>query len=303
MKKNLLYQFDRLLKPFIPNFNVRAILYLTVLFAIVVYIQIWRISSPPTSQKPTEENSETVIADESYWESKEYKEKIAQQTVNSFTTELERWLNDQDQEFAKRKFEDILYLNGGLSPMTGGDLSVVVPESFNYLENHAKARYQYAKTKGFLNDSATLVKHGNIVCDINEKTEQVSELELYEWRYVSMTKLAEFMKTKPDWKMQVGDKIFDVSDPSIEDKDILKLRNAQTQPAGLFSFLIFHNTKTNRIMLADSTILDKNGVDEKLTLSRISTRWNKQPKVYYEAGFEGCREINKVPKIEYGHSD
>ncbi len=302
-KRNLLYRFDRLIKIFIPNFNVRAIVYLSVLFAVALYIQVWRISSPSPVIKPAEEKQETVIADQAYWDSPEYKQKLKNQTVDSFAKDLERWLNRKDQEFSKRKFEDMLFINGGLTTMTGGDLTVVVPESFNYLENHARARYQYARDKGFLNDAPLLVRLGKLVCDIDSKTEQVTDVELYDWRYASMPKLAAFMKTKPDWKVQVGNRIFDVSDPRIEDKEILKLRSPQTQPVGLFSFLLLRNAKDNRIVVADSTMLERNGIDATLTLTRIGSHWDKQPKLYFQHGYEGCRQLGSAPNIDYGQFD
>jgi hypothetical protein len=301
-KGNWFYRFDSLIKTFIPKFNVRAILYISVLFATVMYLQIWRISDNKPFKNPGTKQ-ETVIADESYWQSKEYKDKIQTQTVESFTSELENWLNNKDQEFVRRKFEDMLFINSGLSSLTGGDLTVVVPENFNYLENHARARYQYSKEKGFLNDKPTLVKIGSLVCELNNKTEKATSIELLDFRYASMPKLAEFMKTKPDWKVQIGDKILDVSDPRIEHKDILRFRNSQTQPAGLFSFLVFREPQNNRIFLADTTILENNGVDAALTLSRLSSRLDKQPKLYFKYGYEGCKQINDVPQINYGHSD
>jgi hypothetical protein len=82
--KGPLFWLDNLLKKFIPNFNVRAIIYLSLLFAIVVYAQIWRFDSKP-EPKPVEKNQEIVIADQNYWDSKEYAEKIKNQTVESFT--------------------------------------------------------------------------------------------------------------------------------------------------------------------------------------------------------------------------
>jgi len=302
-KKNLLHRFDRFLQRFIPNFNVRAILYLSMMFAVTMYIQFWRIASPLPVPKPTQEKKETVIADQAYWDSQEYKQKIHDQTVDSFTQELESWLNRKDQEFSKRKFEDMLFINGGLTPMTGGDLTAVVPESFNYLENNARARYQYARDKGFLSEVPVLVKLGTLVCDIDAKTEQVTDVELYDWRFASMPKLAAFMNTKPDWKVQVGNRILDVSDPRIENKDILKARTTQSQPVGLFSFLILRNIKDNRIVVADSTILDSNGIDATLTLTRLSSHWDKQPKLYFQHGDEGCKQLGSVPSIDYGHSD
>lgn len=301
-KGNWFYRFDNLIKTFIPKFNVRAVIYISVLFATVMYLQIWRISGPSPAKDPNT-NKETVIADESYWQSKEYKEKIQNQTMESFTGELENWLNEKDQEFVRRKFEDILFINNSLSTLTGGDLSMVVPENFNYLENHARARYQYAKNKSFLNDKPTLVKIGSLVCELGNKTEKATGIELYDWRYASMAKLAEFMKTKPDWKVQIGDKILDVSDPMIEDKDLLRYKTAQNQPAGLFSFLVFREPQTNRIVLADTTILENNGVDAALTLSRLTTRLDKQPKIFFKYGYEGCKQINNVPQIDYGHAD
>ncbi len=302
-RKNLLQRFDGVVKKIIPNFNARAILYFSIIFAIAMYLQVWRISSHTPSAKPDNSKQETVIADDNYWASNEYKEKIKNQTVESFTNELERWLNNQDQEFSRRKFEDMLFINNGLTLLTGGDLASVVPESFNYLENHARARYLYAKDKGFKSDTPTLVKLGSLVCDIGEKVEKPTGIELYDWRYASMPKLAEFMATRPDWKIQIGDRILDVSDPRIEDKDILKLRNAQTQPVGLFSFLVFRDPQSNRIYLADNAILDKNGVDAKLTLSRLTTHYDSVPKLYFQYGYEGCKQINNVPQIDYGHSD
>lgn len=307
-KKNILQMFDGLVKRFIPNFNARAIVYLSVIFAIVLGLQIGRFSSHKDGMKPvavpTPAKQETVIADQSYWDSKEYNDKIHNQTIDSFTKEFEQWLNAKDQEFSKRKFEDMLFINGGLTSGTGGDLATVVPESFNYLENQGRARYQYARDKGFLSDKPALIKLGSVVCDSDEKTEKVTGIELYDWRYASMTKLAAFMATKPDWKMQIGDTIFDVSDPRIEDKDILKLDTAQNQPTGLFSFLVLHDPKTNRMVVADSTILDKNGVDASLTLSRITSHWDKQPKLYFKYGYEGCKQINNTPtQINYGQSD
>lgn len=299
-KNNIFYRFDRFIKKFIPNFNVRAILYLSMIFAFAIYLQLWRISPKAEDAKPDNKPQETVIADQTYWESGAYKEKIQNQTVESFTEELKSWFDEKDQEFVKRKFEDMLFINNGFTSQTGEELGVVVAESFNYLENHGKARYQYAQLHGFASEAPVLVKLGHVVCDIDKKTEQITDFELYDWRYASMTKLAEFMKTKPDWKMQVGEKILDVSDSRIADKDILKLKTAQTQPAGLFSFLIFHNTKNNRIVLADSSILEKNGIDDKLTLSRITTKWDKNPKLYFQFGTEGCKQINNDPQIEYG---
>ncbi len=303
-RTNLLYRFDSLVKKVIPNGNARGVLYCSLIFAIVMYVQVWRIAS--RHQTPPQQISgkqETVIADDSYWNSTAYKEKIQQQTVTSFTSELEQWLDGTSQEFTRRKFEDILFINNGLTPDTGGDLSLVVPDSFNYLENHARARYQYAKAHAFLSGTPTLITHGQLVCDIDDKTEKATGIELYEWRYTSMTKLSSFMKTKPDWKVQVGDRILDVSDPSIEDKDILASRNAKTQPVGLFSFLIFREPQSNRIVLADGTILEKNGIDAKLSLARMSMHWDKQPKLYYIAGYEGCRQITNAPSINYGQSN
>lgn len=301
-KRNWFYRFDGFIKTFIPNFNVRAVLYISLLFAVVIYLQIWRISGP-SQTKPAETKKETVIADNSYWQSQEYKDKIKNQTVQSFTDELQSWLNGNNQEFIRRKFEDVLFINSGLSTMTGGDLTTVVPENFNYLENHARARYQYAKDKGFLADSPALVKLGSLVCDLDEKTEKATGIELYDWRYASMPKLANFMKTNPDWKVQIGDKIFDISDPMIEDKDILRVRNSQNQPVGLFSFLVFHDPQTNQITLADWTMLDNNGVDASLTLSRLTEHLDKQPKLYFKYGYEGCKQINSLPQINYGQSD
>lgn len=304
-KRGPLHWFDGLVKRFIPNFNVRAILYFSVIFAIALFIQIWRISSPaPVSTKPaTETKKETVVADQNYWDSSEYKNKIKTQTVESFTEELTHWLNGQDQELAKRKFEDLLFINAGLTSDTGGDLAQVVPETFNYLENIGRARYQYAKEKGFLSDNPTLIKLGTLVCNVDAKTEQVTGIEIYDWRYASMPKLMSFMAAKPDWKVRIGNRILDVSDPRLIDKDLLKTRSSETQPVGLLSFLIFHDPTTNRITLADQSILENNGVDANLTLSRIDSHWNKEPKLYFVAGYEGCKQIHSSPQIPYGHTD
>ena len=302
LKKNVLYRFDGLVRRLIPNGNVRAVLYLSLIFVVVLSMQFWRITTPSSTPAPkadTAKEKETVIADQSYWDSSEYKDKLAKQTVASFSDEFKQWLEGSSQEFSRRTFEDMLYINGGL-----GDLTSIVPESFNYLENNGKARYQYAKEKGFLSDTPTLVKLGTLKCDVDEKTEQVTDIELYDWRYASMQKLADFMKTNPDWKVQVGSRIFDVSDPRIEDKDVLALDNSQSQPSGLFSFLVFRNTKTNRIVVADSTILEKNGVDMKLTLANIDfNKTDKEQKIYFQSGYEGCKQMNTIPAINYGQSD
>lgn len=299
-----LFWLDNTLKKYIPNFNARAILYLSIIFAMIMYIQIWRFGGDK-KESVLEKPEETVVADQNYWESTEYQNKIQNQTVESFTKELKNWLDGNNQEFTRRKFEDMLYINAALRPDTGGDLVEVVPESFNYLENHAKARYIYTKEKGFLSDTPGLIKLGTIVCNIDTNTEQVTSVELYDWRYASMMKLAEFMNTKPDWKMPKGDKILDISDPQIEDKSILKNKTPDTQPAGLFSFLIFHNTKTNSISLADSHILTLNGIDAKLTLARLTTKWDKGPKIYFLYGFEGCKQLSAStpPVIPYGQSN
>lgn len=305
-KRGPLHWVDGLLQKFIPNFNLRAILYFSVLFALVLFIQIWRFSSaPPPTPKPqvTVEKKETVIADDGYWNSSEYQAKIKNQTVASFTAELEHWLSGQDQEFNKRKFEDILYINAGLTADTGGDLTQVVPESFNELENFGRARYRYAKENGFLSEQPALVSLGTIVCNVGEKTEQMTGIKLYDWRYASIPKLATFLKTKPDWKMRIGDRILDVSDPRLEDKDLLRTRTSENQPTGLFSFLVFHDPTTNRITLADKATLDMNGVDAALTLSRIDQHWDKEPKLYFASGYEGCKQIHASPQLPYGHTD
>jgi hypothetical protein len=308
VRKGPLYWFDNLIKKFIPSFNYRAIIYFSVLFAIAVYVEIWRLAVPvpprPPEIKP-EIKKETVIADQSYWDSQAYRDKIKNQTVASFTNELTSWLNGKDKELVKRKFEDLMFINGGLTPDTGGDLTEVVPENFAYLENIGRARYQYAKDKGFLADTPALVKLGTVMCNIDQATEQVTKIELYDWRYASMPKLAAFLATGPDWKVTAGDRILDVSDPRIESKELLKYRNGQTQPAGLFSFLIFHNLKTNSIALADSNILDMNGVDAKLTLARITSHWNSRPELYFKYGFAGCNSLSAstTAQIPYGQSD
>ncbi len=300
-KRGPIYWIDGFLNKFIPNFNLRAILYFSVLFAVVMFIQIWRFSEPSPSPKPTTpQTTETVIADEAYWDSTTYTDRIKNQTVESFTNELARWLSDQDQEFTKRKFEDVLYINAGLA---ADDLMQVVPESFNEIENIGHARYRYAKENGFLSEQPTLVSLGTIVCNVGEKTEQVTGIKLYDFRYASMPNLAAFLKTKPDWKMRIGDRILDVSDPRMEDKELLRTRTSETQPTGLFSFLVFHDPTTNRITLADKAILDMNGVDAALTLSRIDQHWDKEPKLYFASGYEGCKQIHASPQIPYGHTD
>ncbi len=297
-KRNFLKWLDDILAVFIPNFNIRAILYLSLIFAIAISLQIWRISSPQT--KPVIVQKETVVADQKYWDGNEYKDKLKSQSVESFTGELRDWLEGKNQELSKRKFEDMLYINAGVDP---SDLALIIPENFNYLENNARARYRYARDKGFLADPPTLVRLGTVVCDINEKTESITGTEVYDWRYASMDKLLVFMQTKPDWKTRIGDRIFDVSDPRVPAKDKLKSLTAQTQPIGLFSFLIFRDPKTNRITLADSTILEKNGVDSKLTLDKVGDRKDKQVKIYFKPGYNGCQNMNTIPSVPYGDID
>ena len=106
-KKGPLHWFDSRVKKIIPNFNYRAILYLSVIFAVAMYVEIWRISSPVPKPPPPEIKKETVIADQSYWDGQAYKDKITNQTVDSFARETSNWLNDADKELVKRKFEDV----------------------------------------------------------------------------------------------------------------------------------------------------------------------------------------------------
>lgn len=116
-----------------------------------------------------------------------------------------------------------------------------------------------------------------------------------------MPKLATFMQTKPDWKMRIGDRIFDVSDPRILSAVLLKSRTPQTQPAGLFSILVFRDPKTNRITVADSAVLEKNGVDAKLTLDSMGN--GKQSTLHFKAGYNGCTKLNSIPNVPYGDID
>jgi hypothetical protein len=147
------------------------------------------------------------------------------------------------------------------------------------------------------------VKIGTLVCDLDERTERVTGIDLYDWRYASMPKLSAFMATKPDWKIQVGERILDVSETRLEDKDLLKLRTSENQPTGLFSFLVFHDPQTKRVVLSDAAMLEKNGIDANLTLSRIDNHWDKQPKLYFTSGYGGCQNISLSPQMHYGHSD
>lgn len=304
-KRGPVYWFDNVFKKFVPSFNVRAILYFSVIFGVAIAIQVWRISSSPVTRPvpQVEKSKETVIADERYWDSAAYKDKINHQTLDSFTSELEKWLKGEDQEFTKRKFEDMVFINVGSASETGLDLESLVPEASNYLETIGKARYGYTKEKGFVNDTPKLVKIGTLVCNLNEKTEQITGIDLYDWRYASMSKLAGFMGTKPDWKVQRGNRILDVSDSRLIDKDLLKSRTTENQPVGLFSFLIFHDPKGNKIVLSDAAMLEMNGVDAKLTLSRIDSKWDKHPKLYFSSGYNGCKNLTLSPVVEYGHSD
>lgn len=41
--KSLFYRFDILVKTLIPNFNMRAVLYMTLIFAIVLFLRIWKV--------------------------------------------------------------------------------------------------------------------------------------------------------------------------------------------------------------------------------------------------------------------
>ena len=295
--KNLFSRFDSLLKPFIPNFNVRAILYMSLLFATVIYLQVWRISSPgpskATSKPPVKQ--ETVLADQQYWDSQAYQEKIKQQTLESFTSEFERWLSSKDQEFSKRKFEDMFFINPALTASTGGDLATIVPENFNYLENGGRARYLYAKEKGFLSAEPQIIKLGNVSCNVDANTEQDTGIELYDWRYTSITQLTKFTKTQPDWKIQINDKIYNIHDPL--------LSSPTKQRPGLFSFLIFHYPKNNRFVVANVEILDNNGVDGYKTMVGIEAHNQKLSKLEFKYGYEGCSQINSAPQINYGQSD
>ena len=299
--KNLLYKFDGLIKTFIPNFNIRAILYMTIIFGVALYLQIWRFSPAPPPSKPNNSGTkqETVIADQKYWDSSAYKDKIKSQTLDSFTKEFESWLNGQSQEFSTRKFEDMFFINQGLVSLTGGDLATVVPENFNYLENGGRARYLYAKDKSFLSQQATVVKLGNISCNIDATTEQYTGIELYDWRYASIPKLTEFVKTYPDWKIQIADKIYNIQDPLLA-APYLQVK----QKVGLFSFLIFHYTKDNRFVVANSEILDNNGIDGYKTMLGIEARNGQLSKLEFKYGFDGCRQINNnVSQINYGQPD
>ncbi|MFA5991653.1 MAG: hypothetical protein WC794_05430 [Candidatus Doudnabacteria bacterium] len=298
-KKNLLYRIDNVIKTFIPNFNVRAILYITLIFAVAMFLEIWRVSSPAPSKQTNSGKQETVLADQKYWDSAEYKDKIKNQTLDSFTKEFESWLNGESQEFSKRKFEDMLFINAGLSQQSGGGLTTIVPENFNYLENGGRARYLYAKNKGFLADQPTIVKLGNVSCNVDEKTEQDTGIELYDWRYTSMPKLAAFVKTYPDWKIQIADKIYNVQDPMLS-----SLYLPVKQKVGLFSFLIFHYPKTNKFVVANSEILDNNDIDGYKTLVGIEAHSGKLSKLEFKYGYVGCQQINNVlPQIDYGQSN
>lgn len=298
--KNLLYKFDGFIKTFIPNFNVRAILYITVVFAVAMFLEIWRVSSPaPKSQVSPTGKQETVLADQKYWDSQQYKEKIKNQTLESFTKEFENWLNGKDQVFSTRKFEDMFFINQGLVSLTGGDLATVVPENFNYLENGGRARYTYAKDKGFLAQQSAVVKLGNVSCNIDATTEQDTGIELYDFRYASIPKLAEFVKTHPDWKIQIADKIYNVQDPLLSPP----YTNVK-QRVGLFSFLVFHYPKDNRFVVANSEMLDNNGIDGYKTMLGIEARNGQLSKLEFKYGYEGCRQINSnVSQINYGQSD
>ena len=114
-KRNILQWLDSIFGLLVPNFNLRAVIYLTVLFGIAMSLQEFRISSPP-EQKQVVQKKETIIADQPYWDSNVYKDRLKNQTVESFTKELQSWLEGKSQEFAKRRFEDALYINAGLDP-------------------------------------------------------------------------------------------------------------------------------------------------------------------------------------------
>jgi hypothetical protein len=297
--KNLLYRFDSFIKTFIPNFNVRAIVYFTLIFGTALYLEIWQFSSPPKKQTNTLPKQETVLADKKYWSSSTYLEKIKSQTLETFTGEFERWLNNKDQDFSTRKFEDMFFINPAPTPVTEGDLATVVPQNFNYLENTGRARYLYAKQNGFLNDKPQIVKLANAGCTVNETTQQDTGIELYEWRYASVPKLLEFMKTYPDWKMQIGSQIYNV-----QDQMMTPSTSEIKQRVGLFSFLIFHNPKTNNFVVADTEILDSNGIDGFKTMVGLETHNGKLSLLDFKYGFEGCKEIsNGQSPINYGQPD
>ena len=159
------------------------------------------------------------------------------------------------------------------------------------------------KEKGFLADTPALVDLGTITCAADAKTEQVTGMRLYDWRYASMQKLASFMGAKPNWKVLVDGKSVDVSDSRIVSKEKLKLLNAKTQPAGLFSILIFWNPETNHLSVADSTVLEKNGIDAKQTLDKVVSRNDKQVKLYFKPGYDGCKQLNSISQVPYGNAD
>ena len=53
LHRTLLYRADRLAARFIPSFNIRAILYLTVLFALALFLQQLRIATPTQGNTQT----------------------------------------------------------------------------------------------------------------------------------------------------------------------------------------------------------------------------------------------------------
>ncbi len=148
-----------------------------------------------------------------------------------------------------------------------------------------------------------LLPLGSLTCEVSDGTSSNTGIELYDFRYADMQKLAKFMATKPDWKFKSGQYTYDVSEPNIEDKELINLLNSQTQPAGLFSFLIFHDPKTNKIFLGDNEILENNAVDSRLTLGRLSSHIDKQPKIYFKYGYEGCKQITNFSSVNYGQSN
>jgi hypothetical protein len=80
MSSNYLYKFDRVIARMIPNFNVRAILYVSLIFALALYVEIWRIS--PSREANNVATQKTMDEALQYWNNSGYESSPQEQKIH-----------------------------------------------------------------------------------------------------------------------------------------------------------------------------------------------------------------------------
>jgi len=239
--------------------------------------------------------------------SQAYKDKIKTRPWPRSWTNLPAGSTTRIRNWWKRKFEDLIFINGGLTPDTAW-LTEVVPENFATSKYLAEPATSTPKTKDFWQILQRWWSSGTVCCNVwSEPTQQVTK-NWSVWLAVCFhAKLGVYGNRTGPGKSRPAIGFWMWAIRGLRAKIIENTAIGQHNRPDYFPFLFSTISKPTASLWPTAIFLDMNGVDAKLTLGENhKTIGNSRPELYFKYGFAGCQiglSASTTAQIPYGQSD